>query len=77
MAHPGLVPVAKEIFDEYMKGPNQIAVKREDVHVTAADLLAVPEGDDHQAGLRWNIDVGHAVSRFVAARQRDAFPFTT
>ncbi len=31
VAHPGLVPVAKEIFDDYMKQPNQIAAKREDV----------------------------------------------
>ena len=44
VAHPGLVPIAKEIFDKYMKTPNQIDVKRDDVHVTAADLLAVPKG---------------------------------
>ena len=58
VAHPGLVAVAKEIFDEHMKGPNQIYRKREDVHVTAADLLEVPTGTITEAGLRWNIDVG-------------------
>ncbi len=58
VAHPGLVPIAKAIFDEHMKTPNQIAVKREDVHVTAADLLAVPEGAVTEEGLRLNIDVG-------------------
>jgi malate synthase len=58
VAHPGLVSIAKEIFDEYMKGPNQIDRKREDVHVTAADLLQVPAGTITEAGLRWNIDVG-------------------
>jgi malate synthase len=58
VAHPGLVPIAKEVFDEYMKGPNQIDRKREDVHVTAADLLQVPSGTITEAGLRWNIDVG-------------------
>jgi malate synthase len=58
VAHPGLVPVAKEVFDEYMKGPNQIDRKREDVHVTAKDLLEVPTGTITEAGLRWNIDVG-------------------
>ncbi len=58
VAHPGLVPVAKEVFDEYMKTPNQIFVKREDVHVTAKDLLEVPTGTITEAGLRWNIDVG-------------------
>src|SRR2546429_6502978 len=43
VAHPGLVPIAKEIFDEHMKTPNQIDRKREEVHVTPQDLLAVPE----------------------------------
>ena len=58
VAHPGLVPIAKEIFDEHMKTPNQISVKREEVHVTAKDLLEVPTGTITEAGLRWNIDVG-------------------
>jgi malate synthase len=58
VAHPGLVPVAKAVFDEYMKGPNQIDRKREDLHVTAKDLLEVPAGTITEAGLRWNIDVG-------------------
>jgi malate synthase len=58
VAHPGLVPVAKRVFDEYMKGPNQLNVKREDVHITQADLLAVPPGEITEKGLRWNIDVG-------------------
>jgi malate synthase len=58
VAHPGLVPVAKEIFDSSMKTPNQIHVKREDVHITAADLLAVPPGQITAQGLRLNIDVG-------------------
>jgi len=58
VAHPGLVPIAKEIFDEYMKTPNQIDVKREDVKVTAADLLNVPEGQITDQGLRTNVDVG-------------------
>ena len=39
VAHPGLVPIAKEVFDAHMKEPNQISVKRDDVHVTAKDLL--------------------------------------
>jgi malate synthase len=58
VAHPGLVPIAKSIFDEYMKTPNQIAVKREDVNVTAKDLLEVPTGEISEAGLRLNINVG-------------------
>ncbi len=58
VAHPGLVPVAKQIFDEYMKGPNQLGVKRDDVRITQSDLLAVPPGEITEKGLRWNIDVG-------------------
>ncbi|TMD44641.1 MAG: malate synthase A [Chloroflexi bacterium] len=57
VAHPGLVAVAMEEFDKVMKGPNQIDKKREDVHVTAEDLLAVPEGTITEAGLRTNISV--------------------
>ena len=58
VAHPGLVPIAKEIFDAHMTTPNQIHVKREDVKVTAADLLTVPEGQITEQGLRLNVDVG-------------------
>jgi malate synthase len=58
VAHPGLVPIAKEIFDAQMKEPNQINQSREDAQVTASDLLAVPGGSITEQGLRWNIDVG-------------------
>ena len=58
VAHPGLVALAKESFDASMPGPNQIANKRDDVHVKAKDLLTVPEGDITEAGLRHNINVG-------------------
>ncbi|PYV79162.1 MAG: malate synthase A, partial [Acidobacteria bacterium] len=58
VAHPGLVPIAKEIFDTHMKAPNQISRSREAVEVTAADLLTVPEGAKTAQALRWNIDVG-------------------
>ena len=57
VAHPGLVAIAMEEFDAVMKSPNQIDKKREDVHVTAADLLKVPEGTITEAGLRNNISV--------------------
>src|ERR1700683_2196964 len=63
VAHPGLVLVAKEIFDKYMPGPNQIAsdersAKRSNHVVKAQDLIEVPKGDITEQGLRWNIDVG-------------------
>ena len=57
VAHPGLVPVAMEAFSR-MRGPNQIARPREDVRVSAADLLRVPEGQITEEGLRTNIRVG-------------------
>ena len=58
VAHPDLVPVAMEVFDRLMPGPNQLDKKRDDVHVTPADLLEVHEGKRTEAGLRENIRVG-------------------
>jgi malate synthase len=58
VAHPGLVPIARAEFDAVMPGPNQIARKRQDVQVTAADLLQVPTGPKTEAGLRQNVGVG-------------------
>ncbi len=58
VAHPGLVPVALEVFDRVMPQPNQIDRQRPDVAVTAADLLAVPGGPITEAGLRANVSIG-------------------
>jgi len=58
VAHPGLVPIAKAIFDEHMPEPNQIDRRRDDVRVTATDLLTVPDGTRTREGLRHNVDVG-------------------
>ena len=58
VAHPDLVPVAMEVFDRLMPGPNQLGVLRDDVKVTAADLLQVHEGGHTEAGLREDIRVG-------------------
>src|SRR5215469_9877934 len=59
IAHPGLAAVAREAFDEVMKGaPNQLAVRREDVKVSARDLLTVPEGEITEEGVRGCIRVG-------------------
>jgi malate synthase len=58
VAHPGLVPLARSIFDEHMKGPNQLANKRLDVNVTREMLLELPRGTRTEAGLRQNINVG-------------------
>ena len=64
VAHPGLIPVAMTIFDEFMPGPNQLAVARDDVDVGAAELLAVPAGTITAAGYRGNIEVA---VRYLAA----------
>ncbi len=58
VAHPGLVPVALEIFDKYMPQPNQIDKKFPEYHITTADLLQVPTGEITEAGLRQNVGVG-------------------
>jgi malate synthase len=61
VAHPDLVPLCAEIFGETLGDrPNQLDVLRDDVHVTAADLLAVDRtpGRRTEQGLRGNIRIG-------------------
>ncbi len=58
VAHPGLVPVAREVFEAHMKGRNQLDRLREDVRAAASDLLRVPEGTRTEEGLRLNARVG-------------------
>ena len=61
VAHPDLVPVCREIFDGVLgDAPNQLGKLREDVAVSAADLLAIDQtpGVITEAGLRNNVSVG-------------------
>lgn len=61
VAHPDLVPVAREVFERGLEGaPNQLQRLREDVDVTAAELLDLPStpGAITEAGLRTNVNVG-------------------
>ncbi len=59
VAHPGLVGIAKEIFDRHMPAANQVFRQRPDVRVTAKELLDFkPEAPITEAGLRNNISVG-------------------
>ena len=61
VAHPDLVPVCREIFDGvFADHPNQLGKLREDVNVTAADLLSIAKtpGEITEAGLRNDISVG-------------------
>jgi malate synthase len=57
VAHPALVPLAREVFDRHMPDQNQIARKREDVRVSADDLVRPTSGTRTEAGLRHNIRV--------------------
>jgi len=58
VAHPGLVALAREIFDAGMPGPNQISRRREAEPISSLDLLRVPSGTVTEAGLRQNVNVG-------------------
>lgn len=58
VAHPGLVSVALDIFNKHFSSPNQIHVKRNEVNISSKDLLAIPEGEITESGLRTNINVG-------------------
>ena len=58
VAHPALVAIAMEEFNEAMPSPNQIDKQRDDVAVTAEELVARPEGTITEDGLRANIRVG-------------------
>ena len=58
VAHPGLVPVAKEIFDEFMPTKNQIDKKFEEYQVSESDLIEIPKGTITEKGVRKNINVG-------------------
>ena len=60
VAHPGMVETCREVFDAVLgERPNQVDKLREDVSVSAADLLSVDQtpGDVTEVGLRSNIDV--------------------
>ncbi|MFL6575773.1 MAG: malate synthase A [Povalibacter sp.] len=63
VAHPGLVPVAMEVFDRLMPGSNQLE-KTPEVKITASDLLKIPQGTITEAGLRNNVSVS---IQYVAA----------
>jgi malate synthase len=59
VAHPALAVIAGEVFNKHMPTPNQMHVRREDVNITANDLLNmnVP-GKVTEAGIRKNLDIG-------------------
>ena len=61
VAHPDLVPVATEVFDRVLgERPNQVERLRDDVEVSADELLdfEVPGGQITEQGLETNVSVG-------------------
>jgi malate synthase len=61
VAHPDLVPICREVFDGVLgQAPNQLGKLRDDVRVSAADLLAIDQtpGVITEDGLRNNVNVG-------------------
>ncbi len=58
VAHPGLVPIAMEIFNKHMPQANQIDVKRSDLNITEEQLVEQPKGTVTEKGIRKNINVG-------------------
>ena len=77
VAHPGLVPIAKEIFDEHMKTPNQISVKRPTTSSHGCGPAHGSRRRDHRRGVALEHRRRHPVSGSVAARQSGACRFTT
>jgi malate synthase len=57
VAHPGLVPIAMEIFNRLMPTPNQLQKTLADVEINASDLLQIPQGTITETGLRSNVSV--------------------
>eukprot|EP00270_Netrium_digitus_P002645 TRINITY_DN12_c0_g1_i8.p1 TRINITY_DN12_c0_g1~~TRINITY_DN12_c0_g1_i8.p1 ORF type:complete len:466 (-),score=42.84 TRINITY_DN12_c0_g1_i8:889-2286(-) len=64
-AHPALVPLVLDVFDEYMPSCNQLHVLRSDVQISEEDLLTMPRGTRTLSGLRENTRVGILVSDLV------------
>ncbi len=64
VAHPALVPVAMDVFDEHMPGKHQIHKKQQNIRITDEDMLSPHSGTITEAGVRTNIEVG---IRYIAA----------
>ena len=58
IAHPGLAPIAMDAFNSVMSDENQLHIMKDNMHITADDLLKVPDGEITENGVRENIRVG-------------------
>ncbi len=57
VAHPGLVEIARSVFDEGFSTDNQIDKEKDSKKIQSQDLLTVPSGEITEAGLRMNLNV--------------------
>jgi malate synthase len=64
VAHPALIPLAREVFDARMSGPHQHHVARDDVSVSRDDLIAPSRGTISRQGFEGNVEV---CVRYLAA----------
>ena len=64
VAHPALIALAQEVFDEHMPTPNQRHVSRDDVQVSRDQLIAPCIGSISRAGFENNVEV---CVRYLAA----------
>ena len=59
VAHPALANIANDVFNKHMPTPNQLFVRREEVHITANDLLNMNmSGTVTEEGIRKNLNIG-------------------
>ncbi|WP_394750208.1 malate synthase A [Spongiimicrobium salis] len=58
VAHPALVEVTMEVFNEHMPRPNQLHISREDSNISEQDLVEKPKGTVTEEGIRKNINIG-------------------
>ena len=71
VAHPGLVPIALQVFDEYMPEANQISKNHaaHELKISAADLLETPKGEITKAGFVLNITAAlHYIAAWLGGR---------
>ncbi|HET9485172.1 MAG TPA: malate synthase A [Xanthomonadales bacterium] len=64
VAHPGLIPIAREVFDQHMPGPNQLHVRKPGLAVARDDLIAPSTGTITRRGFEGNVEV---CVRYLAA----------
>lgn len=58
VVHPGFVSFTKKAFDKYISRKNQLDNKKEEINITADDLLSLPVGTITLGALQRNIDLG-------------------